>query len=102
MVKVKNMKLYTACVKYFTDIPYTFTMENTFGETSDHNSSFKIVDDFELIIKTNLKDIINEYNHRFNYELNEDKILNKIEKYDEYTRNDGHIELSIKITEVIV
>lgn len=94
------MKLYAACVKSFEDIELSFTIENTFGSTSEHKSSVTVMTDFDMTIKTSLKDVLDEYQHRFNYDLKEAEILDKIEKYGDYSRHDGHTEIFIKIAEV--
>lgn len=100
MMNGETMKLFLATIKSFQDIEIGFTMENTFGGTSDHTSTVTALTDTTSRLVTDLNEIIFEFNEQFHYELDYDKIIEDITRYSLFSKHLGHTEIEIVMVDL--
>ena len=89
------MKIFLATIKSFQDIEIGFTMENTFGSTSDNTSEITVLIDTTSRMTTDLNEIILEFKEAFRHDLEYDKIIDYCKKYGMYSKHIGHSEIEI-------
>lgn len=89
------MKIFLATIKSFQDIEIGFTMENTFGSTSDNTSTVTVLTDTTSRLVTDINEIIFEFNEAFHHDLEYDKIIDYCKKYGMYSKHIGHSEIEI-------
>ncbi|MEG1299453.1 MAG: hypothetical protein RSC93_01925 [Erysipelotrichaceae bacterium] len=89
------MKIFLATIKSFQDIEIGFTMENTFGSTSDNTSTVTVLTDTTSRMTTDLNEIILEFKEAFRHDLEYDKIIDYCKKYGMYSKHIGHSEIEI-------
>ncbi len=89
------MKIFLATIKSFQDIEIGFTMENTFGSTSDNTSTVTVLTDTTSRLVTDINEIILEFKEAFRHDLEYDKIIDYCKKYGMYSKHIGHSEIEI-------
>lgn len=89
------MKIFLATIKSFQDIEIGFTMENTFGGTSDNTSTVTVLPDTTSRLVTDINEIILEFKEAFRHDLEYDKIIDYCKKYGMYSKHIGHSEIEI-------
>lgn len=89
------MKIFLATIKSFQDIEIGFTMENTFGSTSDNTSTVTVLTDTTSRLVTDINEIILEFKEAFRHDLEYDKIIDYCKKYGMYSKHIGHYEIEI-------
>lgn len=100
MMNGENMKIFLATIKSFQDIEIGFTMENTFGGTSDHTSTVTVLTDTTSRLVTDLNEIIFEFNEIFHNELIYDDIIYDIKNRVYYFKHLGHTEIEITMVDL--